>query len=67
MFSRVWRFYRDGFAQMRLGRTLWKIVVVKLAIILVVIKLLLLPSPPNETQQQQQLQEALLTHKTPHK
>ncbi|HHH72452.1 MAG TPA: DUF4492 domain-containing protein [Sulfuricurvum sp.] len=60
MFSRVWRFYRDGFAQMRLGRTLWKIVALKLAIIFVVIKLLLLPSPPDEANQQQQLQNVLL-------
>lgn len=36
-------FYRDGFRAMVLGRTLWKIVLVKLVIIMVVVKILLCP------------------------
>jgi hypothetical protein len=38
--SAIYRFYRDGFAAMRLGRTLWIVVVVKLALLFGVIKLL---------------------------
>lgn len=36
-------FYREGFRAMVLGRTLWKIVVIKLIILLVVIKMFLCP------------------------
>jgi hypothetical protein len=38
--SAIYRFYRDGFAAMRLGKTLWTVVVVKLVILFGVIKLL---------------------------
>jgi len=37
---RIYRFYRDGFAAMRLGRTLWAVVALKLFILFGVIKLL---------------------------
>jgi hypothetical protein len=36
----LYRFYRDGFAAMRLGRTLWAVLLVKLVILFGVIKLL---------------------------
>lgn len=36
-------FYREGFQAMVLGRTLWKIVVIKLVILMVVIKMFLCP------------------------
>lgn len=36
----VYRFYRDGFRAMRLGKTLWFVVAVKLVILFGVIKLL---------------------------
>ena len=35
----VVRFYRDGFRSMVLGRTLWKIIAIKLLVFLVVLKL----------------------------
>lgn len=38
--SDIYRFYRDGFAAMRLGKTLWAVVAVKLVILFGVIKLL---------------------------
>ncbi|WP_345970485.1 DUF4492 domain-containing protein [Sulfurimonas sp. HSL1-6] len=38
--SAIYRFYRDGFSAMRLGRTLWTVVAVKLLILFGVIKLL---------------------------
>ncbi|MHC3993548.1 DUF4492 domain-containing protein [Thiomicrolovo sp. ZZH C-3] len=36
----LYRFYRDGFSAMRLGRTLWTVVAVKLLILFGVIKVL---------------------------
>ncbi|MEJ2690011.1 MAG: DUF4492 domain-containing protein, partial [Deltaproteobacteria bacterium] len=37
-FSKVFRFYRDGFAGMQLGRTLWLIILLKLLILFLIIK-----------------------------
>jgi len=36
----IYRFYRDGFRAMRLGKTLWAVVIVKLIILFGVIKVL---------------------------
>lgn len=41
--GRVWRFYRDGFRAMTVGRTLWVIILIKIFIILVVLRLWLFP------------------------
>jgi hypothetical protein len=46
MFSypgRIFRFYRDGFQSMTLGKTLWKIILVKLIIMFAVLKLFFFP------------------------
>lgn len=46
MFSypgRIFRFYRDGFRSMTLGKTLWKIILVKLFIMFAVLKLFFFP------------------------
>jgi len=40
---RVYNLYRDGFRHMRLGKTLWLIVLVKLFVIFVVLKLFFFP------------------------
>ncbi len=40
LFLRVFRFYRDGFRAMDVGRTLWIVIVVKLVVIFVVLRLL---------------------------
>jgi len=45
--SFIYRFYdlyRDGFRHMRLGKTLWLIVLVKLFVIFVVLKLFFFPN-----------------------
>jgi len=42
--SSVFRLYYDGFRAMKLGRTLWLVVIVKLIIIFVVLKLLFFPN-----------------------
>ena len=43
MLERVYLFYRDGFRSMRLGKTLWKIILIKLFILFAVIKWLFFP------------------------
>ena len=40
---KVYDLYRDGFRHMRLGKTLWLIVLVKLFVIFVVLKLFFFP------------------------
>ncbi|MBM9511954.1 DUF4492 domain-containing protein [Desulfogranum marinum] len=40
---RIYRFYLDGFRQMTLGKTLWKIIFIKLLIIFGVLKLFFFP------------------------
>jgi len=41
---KVYDLYRDGFRHMRLGKTLWLIVLVKLFVIFVVLKLFFFPN-----------------------
>lgn len=41
---RVFDLYYDGFRQMRLGRTLWAIILIKLFIIFVILKLFFFPN-----------------------
>ncbi len=40
---RIVRFYRDGFKSMTLGKTLWKIIFVKLFIMFAVVKFFFFP------------------------
>jgi hypothetical protein len=39
IFSRVFRFYLNGFRRMTVGRTLWKLIIIKLIIMFAVLKL----------------------------
>lgn len=39
----IWRFYRDGFREMTIGRTLWALILVKLFIIFLILKLFFFP------------------------
>ena len=41
---RIYCFYRDGFNNMVLGRTLWKIIIIKLIIIFGLLKLFFFPN-----------------------
>lgn len=45
--GRVFSFYHDGFRAMRLGRTLWRIILLKLFIIFGIIKLFFFPNYLN--------------------
>lgn len=40
---RIYSFYRDGFRNMTLGRTLWKVIIIKLLIMFAVLKLFFFP------------------------
>ena len=42
--KQLYLFYRDGFRTMVVGRTLWKIIVIKLFIIFAVLKFFLFPN-----------------------
>lgn len=42
--KRMYLFYRDGFRSMVVGRTLWKIIAIKLLIIFAFLKLFLFPN-----------------------
>ena len=41
---RVYNLYADGFRSMKLGRTLWAIILIKLFIIFVILKLFFFPN-----------------------
>ena len=43
LFARIVRFYLEGFRSMTLGRTLWKIILLKLFVIFVVIRVFFCP------------------------
>ncbi|MBV5338660.1 MAG: DUF4492 domain-containing protein [Deltaproteobacteria bacterium] len=42
--KQLYLFYRDGFRSMVIGRTLWKIIIIKLFIIFAVLKFFLFPN-----------------------
>lgn len=42
--KKVYCFYRDGFSQMTLGKTLWKIIIIKLVVMFAVLKLFFFPN-----------------------
>lgn len=41
---RVYRFYRDGFKRMTVGKALWKIILIKLFIMFAVLKVFFFPN-----------------------
>jgi len=52
---RIYRFYRDGFTKMTVGKTLWKIIFFKLFVLFAVLKLFFFPNylKSNFTTEQQ--------------
>ena len=40
---KAYRFYRDGFRRMTVGRTLWKIILIKLFVLFAILKLFFFP------------------------
>jgi len=45
--AKVFSFYRDGFARMTVGKTLWKIIFIKLLVMFAVLKLFFFPNYLN--------------------
>ncbi|PHR25910.1 MAG: DUF4492 domain-containing protein [Desulfotalea sp.] len=41
---RVYRFYADGFRRMTVGKTLWKIILIKLFVMFAVLKIFFFPN-----------------------
>lgn len=39
VFSRIWRFYYEGFMSMTIGKTLWIIVLIKLFVMVAILRL----------------------------
>lgn len=44
VFVRIFRFYRDGFCEMTLGKTLWALILIKLFIMFVILKVFFFPN-----------------------
>ncbi len=62
--TEVWRFYRDGFRAMTIGRWLWAIIIIKVAVLIFVFRLLLLPDRmsayDNDEQRAQAVRSTLI-------
>ena len=41
--KRIFDFYRQGFSNMDIGKTLWMVIIVKLVVIFAIVKLLFMP------------------------
>ncbi|MDO4511626.1 MAG: DUF4492 domain-containing protein [Bacteroidales bacterium] len=44
VFVRIFRFYRDGFRNMTVGRTLWAIIAIKLVVFFLILKWIFFPN-----------------------
>ncbi|MDR2563358.1 MAG: DUF4492 domain-containing protein [Prevotellaceae bacterium] len=44
VFVRIFRFYYEGFREMTVGKTLWAIIIIKLAVMFLVMKLFFFPN-----------------------
>lgn len=42
--QQIWIFYRDGFREMKLGKTLWVLILIKLFVLFFILKLFFFPS-----------------------
>lgn len=49
MIKRIINFYYEGFSNMRTGKTLWLVVIVKLVVIFLVLKLFFMPDILQES------------------
>ena len=45
---RIFRFYMDGFRSMKLGKTLWTLILIKLFIMFVILKMFFFPRYLNQ-------------------
>lgn len=54
LLSRIFHLYYDGFRTMTLGKTLWAVILIKLAIIFLVLKLFFFPNYINSNAKRRQ-------------
>lgn len=58
---KVYEFYRDGFRSMTIGRTLWLVIAIKLAIMFLVLKIFFFPNKlASEYENDEQRSEAVM-------
>lgn len=55
--SRIYRFYLEGFRDMKLGKTLWLIILVKLFIMFFILRLFFFPNFLNRFDSKEEKQE----------
>ena len=61
LFYKIYDLYYDGFRSMKLGRTLWAIILIKLFVIFIVLKLLFFPNFLKEHAQEGEEPEFVAT------
>lgn len=44
LFRRVFKFYADGFRSMKLGKTLWAVILIKLFVMFVILRMFFFPN-----------------------
>ena len=66
---RIYRFYRDGFGNMTVGRTLWALILLKLFILFAILKVFFFPDFlgrfDNETQRGEYVRDQLIERNAP--
>lgn len=61
---RVFRFYRDGFRSMTVGRTLWALILIKLFIMFAILKIFFFPNHLGQFDTQQERNDYVLEQLT---
>ncbi|MDE7376844.1 MAG: DUF4492 domain-containing protein [Muribaculaceae bacterium] len=46
--AKIWRFYADGFKSMTIGKKLWALIIIKLALIFLLLRLFFFPNVLQE-------------------
>lgn len=60
--KKIYRFYLDGFRGMTIGRSLWILILIKLAIIFLVLKLFFFPDVVKQESKRSGLSESQIVH-----
>ncbi len=66
-FKKIANFYIDGFKEMKLGKRLWAIVLIKLFIMFFIIKLFIMPNYLNSFSNDLEIQSFILDKISTHK
>lgn len=60
--KKIYNFYLDGFRGMTIGKSLWLLILIKLAIIFLVLKLFFFPNIVKEESKRTGLEESQVVH-----